>query len=113
VGPARGDGAELRGHGPDGGWYPISYAMHDVTGSSSGGAALAGAGRGQAGGAEVEPVDDGVRRRVWRRRRLSPQSTQGSYHGGAWTADAADSPGIDAGSLADAFANETVPNGGR
>jgi len=44
---------------------------------------------------------------------LHPQSTTGSFHGGAWTADAGDSPAIDAGDPNDAFVSETDPNGGR
>lgn len=44
---------------------------------------------------------------------LHPQSTNASFHGGAWTADGNHSPAIDAGDPDDGFANETDPNGGR
>lgn len=39
------------------------------------------------------------------------QSTAGSYHGGAWLADPADSPAIDMGDPALAVGAETAPNG--
>ncbi|HPO17461.1 MAG TPA: right-handed parallel beta-helix repeat-containing protein, partial [Candidatus Hydrogenedentes bacterium] len=41
------------------------------------------------------------------------QSTEGSWHGGAWTADASDSPCVDAGDPADAVGDEPEPNGQR
>ena len=41
------------------------------------------------------------------------QSTSGSYHGGAWTADPEHSPGIDAGDPADDYGDEPAPNGSR
>jgi parallel beta-helix repeat protein len=41
------------------------------------------------------------------------QSTVGSYHDGAWTADANHSPCIDAGDPSDQYADEQAPNGGR
>jgi hypothetical protein len=41
------------------------------------------------------------------------QSTQGSYHGGAWTPDSNTSPCIDAGDPAYPYENELEPNGGR
>ncbi len=41
------------------------------------------------------------------------QSTAGSWHGGAWTPDAADSPCIDAGNPADPVLVETAPHGNR
>lgn len=41
------------------------------------------------------------------------QSTAGSYTSGSWTADAADSPSIDAGNPASTYSNETAPNGSR
>ena len=41
------------------------------------------------------------------------QSTLGSWHDGEWSADAHDSPCIDAGDPADAYGNEPRPNGGR
>jgi parallel beta-helix repeat protein len=41
------------------------------------------------------------------------QSTAGSWHGGAWTPDALDSPCIDLGDPADSVENEPDPNGGR
>ena len=44
---------------------------------------------------------------------LHPQSTTGSFHDGAWTADAVHSPAIDAGDPQDGFADESAPNGGR
>ncbi|MDF1553746.1 MAG: S8 family serine peptidase [Deferrisomatales bacterium] len=44
---------------------------------------------------------------------LHLQSTGGSYHGGAWAADAADSPGLDAGDPADPVGEEPLPNFGR
>jgi parallel beta-helix repeat protein len=44
---------------------------------------------------------------------LHLQSTLGSYHGGAWTADAADSPCLDLGDPADEATQEPAPNGGR
>jgi len=40
------------------------------------------------------------------------QSTAGSYHGGAWTSDPADSPGIDTGDPGDSCTNEPHWNGG-
>ena len=40
-----------------------------------------------------------------------PESKAGSYHGGAWTADASMSPCIDAGDPSDDWANEPAPNG--
>jgi len=40
------------------------------------------------------------------------QSSAGSYHGGAWTADAADSPGIDIGDPLFDYGNEPAWNGG-
>ena len=40
------------------------------------------------------------------------QSMTGSYHGGAWTADAATSPAIDSGDPSSDFAEEPLPNGG-
>lgn len=44
---------------------------------------------------------------------LHLQSTTGSFHGGSWTADANQSAAIDAGDPADAFDQESAPNGGR
>ncbi|MHC4716130.1 MAG: right-handed parallel beta-helix repeat-containing protein, partial [Planctomycetota bacterium] len=44
---------------------------------------------------------------------LHLQSTHGSYHGGSWLADAADSPGIDAADPSDTFGDEPTPNGDR
>src|SRR5262249_24134717 len=41
------------------------------------------------------------------------QSRAGSYHGGAWTADPAHSPCIDAGNPSDDFSQEPKDNGGR
>ena len=41
------------------------------------------------------------------------QSTQGSYHGGAWTPDANTSPCIDAGDPTSPYDNEPEPNGNR
>ena len=41
------------------------------------------------------------------------KSTAGSYHGGAWTADAASSPCIDVGDPVSAWTNEPLPNGSR
>lgn len=41
------------------------------------------------------------------------QSTAGSWHNGAWTADATNSPGIDTGSPLSSCASEPAPNGGR
>ena len=41
------------------------------------------------------------------------QSTQGSYHGGAWTPDANISPCIDAGDPTSPYDNEPEPNGNR
>ncbi len=41
------------------------------------------------------------------------RSVTGSHHGGAWTPDPADSPGLDAGAPGDAFADEPDPDGGR
>ena len=95
------------------GWYPISYEMHDVTSSAS---------------AYLRWQGAGVAKQIVSRWNLSTMpyggdfgddddfhlmSTHGSYHGGAWGIDGQDSPGIDAGSLADSFANETSPNGDR
>jgi parallel beta-helix repeat protein len=40
-------------------------------------------------------------------------STAGSYHGGSFTADAVDSPALDAGDPSATFSNETPANGGR
>ncbi len=40
------------------------------------------------------------------------QSTMGSYHGGMWTADPADSPGLDMGAPGSPCAAEPFPNGG-
>jgi len=44
---------------------------------------------------------------------LHLQSTEGSYHDGAWIADGSHSPGIDAGDATAAVGDETDPNGGR
>jgi parallel beta-helix repeat protein len=44
---------------------------------------------------------------------LHLQSTVGSYHDGAWTADAAHSPGIDAGDVTAAVGDEPDPHGSR
>ncbi|MCG2717078.1 MAG: right-handed parallel beta-helix repeat-containing protein, partial [Candidatus Marinimicrobia bacterium] len=41
------------------------------------------------------------------------QSSGGSYHGGAWTADAGNSPCIDAGDPTFDYSNEPIPNGYR
>jgi endoglucanase len=41
------------------------------------------------------------------------QSTEGSWHGGAWTPDATNSPCIDAGSVLDPVGDEPAPHGGR
>ncbi|NLE56469.1 MAG: hypothetical protein GX617_16145, partial [Lentisphaerae bacterium] len=41
------------------------------------------------------------------------QSTAGSYHGGLWTADAVDSPCLDAGDPATGVGDEPAPNGQR
>ena len=41
------------------------------------------------------------------------QSTAGSYHGGAWTADGSNSPCIDAGDPSSDYLNEPYYNGGR
>ena len=41
------------------------------------------------------------------------QSTASSYHNGAWTADAANSPGIDMGNPSSSWTNEPMPNGSR
>ncbi len=41
------------------------------------------------------------------------QSSAGSWHGGAWTADPSDSPSIDAGDPATSVGDEPAPNGGR
>jgi len=40
-------------------------------------------------------------------------STAGSWHGGAFTPDAVNSPGIDSGDLTSVFSGESAPNGGR
>ena len=40
-------------------------------------------------------------------------STAGSYHGGSFTPDAVDSPGLDAGDPNVTYTNETPANGGR
>ncbi len=40
-----------------------------------------------------------------------PQSTTGSYHGGAWTADLNDSPCLDEGDPVSLYARESAPNG--
>lgn len=44
---------------------------------------------------------------------LHLQSTAGSYHDGAWTADAEHSPCIDAGDPSDEYGDEPTPNGNR
>ncbi|MBN1672445.1 MAG: right-handed parallel beta-helix repeat-containing protein, partial [Kiritimatiellae bacterium] len=41
------------------------------------------------------------------------QSTAGSWHGGAWTADGSHSLGVDAGDPESAYADEPAPNGAR
>ncbi len=42
-----------------------------------------------------------------------PESTEGSYHFGSWTADAAESPSLNSGSPYDDYGLETEPNGRR
>ena len=41
-----------------------------------------------------------------------PQSTTGSYHGGAWTADLNDSPCLDGGDPVSIYSRESAPHGG-